>query len=184
MSIKDFLEDVIDCNVENEKEWIEGYCSVVGDILNHPKYELLRGFNHHKIISCHFHSVYVSFLTYKISTLLGCDVIEATRAAALHDFYLYDWHITKHDEFHAWYHPKMAVINSQVYFEQLSKKQTDMILSHMWPLHLMPPKSREGMILTMVDKYCTSMDMFRQSKRFLPVYHEIDKEVKKHGNIK
>ena len=54
MSVKDFLEDVIDCNVENEKEWIEGYCSVVGDILNHPKYELLRGFNHHKIISCHY----------------------------------------------------------------------------------------------------------------------------------
>ena len=107
------------------------------------------------------------------------DAVETARAAALHDFYLYDWYLTKHDELHAWYHPKIALINSEMYFGKMSETQTDMILSHMWPLHIKPPKTREGMILTMVDKYCTSADMLKLSKKFLPLYERINREIEK-----
>ena len=171
------LPKLLDTDVETQLPWVEAYIDAVGDILSHPKYQQLKSFDHHKPVSCHFHSVFVSFLTFRISSELGCDAVETARAAALHDFYLYDWYLTKHDELHAWYHPKIALINSEMYFGKMSETQTDMILSHMWPLHIKPPKTREGMILTMVDKYCTSADMLKLSKKFLPLYERINREI-------
>lgn len=171
------LPKLLNVDAENQQQCVEAYLDAVGDILRHPKYQQLKNFDHHKPVSCHFHSVFVSYLTFKISSQLGCDAVETARAAALHDFYLYDWYLTKHDELHAWYHPKMAVINAELYFDKLTPTQTDMILSHMWPLHLKPPKTREGMILTMVDKYCTSADMLKFSRKFLPLYDLINREI-------
>lgn len=177
------ISDIIDLDVERERKWIDGYILVVGDILNHEKVIEMKKYNHHKYIDCHFHSVFVSYITYKVSTMLSCNVREATRAALLHDFYLYDWHITKHDELHAWYHPKMAKLNAEKYFGHLSPMQSDMILSHMWPLHVMPPKSKEGMILTFADKYCTNFDLVGASDKFRAVYNVINEEAEKYGNI-
>lgn len=154
-------------------KWIEGYCSEVGDLLGNEKVLEMKKYNHHGKISTHFHSVYVSYLSYKIGTRLGVDTRELVRAALLHDLYLYDWHIEKHEEKHAWYHPKMAVKNAEKYVEPLSDKQKDMIYSHMWPLHLMPPKSKEGFVLTFVDKHCANMDIFGLSGSFMPIYNEI-----------
>lgn len=169
-------------NPADETQWIRGFTDAVGDILSHPKYRQMMSFDHHKPVSCHYHSVFVAYLTFKVSTVLGCDPVETARAAALHDFYLYDWYLTKHDELHAWYHPKMAVINAQTYFGKLSDRQTDMILSHMWPLHPVPPKTREGMILTLIDKYCTSADMLKLSSKFRPLYDEINREIERYEN--
>ena len=165
------------CSKEPDGYLIDEYFSIVGDILTHPKFLEMKNYHHHKMITCHFHSVYVSYMTFLLCSRLGCKTREAVRAALLHDFYLYDWHITKHDTLHAWYHPKMAVLNAEKYIGELSDLQKDMIHSHMWPLHFMPPKSREGMVLTFSDKLCTHMDMYKQSYRFLPVYYQIERRV-------
>ncbi len=177
------LPELLNTDTDAQQQWLSGYIAAVGDILSHPKYIQMKGFDHHKPVSCHFHSVFVSYLTYKISLELGLDAVETARAAALHDFYLYDWYLTKHDELHAWYHPKIAVINAETYFEKLSDTQTDMILSHMWPLHPRPPRTREGMVLTMVDKYCTSADMLKLSRKFLPLYEIINREIDNYESI-
>lgn len=171
------ISELIDFNIETEQKWIEGYISVCGDMLSHEKVLEMKKYHHHKEVTCHFHSVIVSYLTYKVCVMLDCNVNDATRAALLHDFYLYDWHITKHDELHAWYHPKMAKINAEKYFGTLTKMQTDMILSHMWPLHVAPPKSKEGMILTFADKICANCDLLGLSTKFMPVYEEINREI-------
>lgn len=34
-----------------------------------------------------------------------------------------------------------------------------MILRHMWPLTPIPPSSREGIVLSLADKYCASREM-------------------------
>ena len=176
------LPEIFNTNPVREGVWIEAYIEAVADILSHPKYQQLKLFDHHKPVNCHFHSVFVSYLVFKISSRLNLNPVETARAAALHDFYLYDWYLTKHDELHAWYHPKMAVINAETYFGELTDRQRDMILSHMWPLHIMPPKTREGMILTLVDKYCTSADMLKLSRKFVPLYEIINTEVERYGN--
>lgn len=185
MNIKDLtgcISEISKYSLNDEKQSIEEYIGIVGDILNNPRFSEMKAYHHHKTITCHFHSVYVSYLTFRLSSALGCSTEEATRAALLHDFYLYDWHITKHDTLHAWYHPRMAVLNAEEYVGALSDKQKSMIKRHMWPLYLLPPDSKEGMILTLVDKYCTNMDMFKQSYKFLPIYFEIDKERLKYEN--
>ena len=180
--LSDAYNSIVNFNVDEEKKYLDGYLDVVTDILNHPKFEEMVNFNHHSIINCHFHSVFVSFISYKLNLLYGYSVEEATRASLLHDFYLYDWHIVKHDELHAWYHPKQAKKNAELCFGELTEKQQDMILSHMWPLHLAPPKSKEGMILTLADKICTCYDLMKLSNRFLPLYNEILKEAKDRVN--
>ena len=40
----------------------------------------------------------------------------------------------------------------------LSAEAEEMILSHMWPVSGMPPRTNEGMILCMADKYATMAD--------------------------
>ena len=127
---------------EKQEEWVRGYCDVVGDLLQHEKVQQMRQYPHHKPVDTLYHSVYVSFLTYRICASLHWHAREAARAALLHDFYLYNWYVDKHDEGHAWYHPKEALKNAEYYFGPLTPMQRDMILSHMWPLHIAPPLAR------------------------------------------
>ena len=166
---------------EKQAQWGRGYCEAVGDLLTHEKVQQMRRYPHHKPVDTLYHSVYVSFLTYRICTAMHWRAREAPRAALLHDFYLYNWYVDKHEEGHAWYHPKEAVKNAEHYFGPLTPMQRDMILSHMWPLHLMPPRSREGMALTFADKVGAVRDFLRLSKRFEPVYTCIETEMKRYA---
>ena len=168
------IPDIMNLDISKEKENILNFCKIGEDILSHPRYIEMKGYNHHGTVSCHYHSVFVAYMTYKACCHSDCNTVEATRAALLHDFYLYDWHIVKHDEYHAFYHPKEARKNAEKYFGRLTDLQTDMILAHMWPMHLMPPKSKEGMILTAADKICASCDFIKLSEKFKPIYDRID----------
>ena len=164
-------------NFEKEQESVKGYCAVVGDLLRHEKVREMHQYPHHRDVDTLYHSVCVSYLTYKICEKMHWHPKEATRAALLHDFYLYNWYTDKHDEWHAVLHPKMACKNAEHYFGALTPRQEDMILCHMWPLHLAPPHSREGFVLTFADKVCAVRDLIGTSKSFAPVYERIFSEV-------
>ena len=164
-------------NFEKEQESVKGYCAAVGDLLRHEKVREMHQYPHHRDVDTVYHSVGVSYLTYKICEKMHWHPKEATRAALLHDFYLYNWYTDKHDEWHAFLHPKMACKNDEHYFGALTPRQEDMILCHMWPLHLAPPHSREGFVLTFADKVCAVRDLIGTSKSFAPVYERIFSEV-------
>lgn len=164
-------------NALKEEKYIAFFCADVCDLLRNEKVMEMKNYPHHGKITTHFHSVYVAYTCHKAAKRLGMNTAELTRAALLHDLYLYNWYTDKHDELHAWYHPKMAVINAEKYVCKLTDKQKDMIYSHMWPLHLMPPKTVEGFILTFSDKHCANMDLIFKSKGFLPIYNEIMRRV-------
>ena len=70
----------------------------------------------------------------------------------LHDFFYYDWRVTKFNKSHAWVHPRIAVRNARK-LVNLNKKEEDIILKHMWGATIAPPKYKESYIVTMVDKY-------------------------------
>jgi uncharacterized protein len=75
---------------------------------------------------------------------------------------LYDWHQHKAltgDPFHGLTHPKTALLNARDHFE-LNEKEADIILRHMWPLTVIPPKSVEGFIVSYADKYCSVAEVF------------------------
>lgn len=74
--------------------------------------------------------------------------------AFLHDFYLYDWHITKHKgSLHGYTHPVAACNNAKNLLGQ-SPEVVKIIRTHMWPLTLMHfPTSCESWVVCIVDKY-------------------------------
>ena len=164
-------------NFEKEQESVKGYCAVVGDLLRHEKVREMHQYPHHRDVDTLYHSVCVSYLTYKICEKMHWHPKEATRAALLHDFYLYNWYTDKHDEWHAFLHPKMACKNAEHYFGALTPRQEDMILCHMWPLHLAPAHSCERFGLIFADKVCAVRDLIGTSKSFAPVYERIFSEV-------
>lgn len=72
----------------------------------------------------------------------------------LHDLFLYDWRKKRPDgkNLHAFRHPRIALNNSSKLFN-LNKKEQDIILKHMWPLTVVPPKYIESVIISSMDKY-------------------------------
>ena len=141
------IPDIAEMDAIKERENILDFCDIGRDILTHPRYEEMKGYNHHGEISCHYHTLFVSYVTYKACTHTDCNTVEATRAAMLHDFYLYDWHFREGRPYekgwHAFKHPVVALQNAEKYFE-LNDLQRDIILHHMWPFFLSRPKTKEG----------------------------------------
>ena len=42
---------------------------------------------------------------------------------------------------------------------ELNEMEKDMILHHMWPVTIIPPKTKEGFLLTLIDKYCAMIEI-------------------------
>ena len=85
---------------------------------------------------------------------LKCDEESLVRGAFLHDFYLYDWHKNESFNFHGLKHHKIALNNANKYFS-LTKKEKNIIKSHMWPLTIFSlPLCKEAVIVCLSDKYC------------------------------
>lgn len=109
------------------------------------------------------HSINVAYYSYLVCKKLGFDYRSAARAGMLHDLYLYDWKIEKQPEGrHVSAHPQVALRNARRIVE-LNEIEIDAIIKHMWPLTIMPPRYKESMVLTFVDKYCAVIEVIYQS---------------------
>ena len=165
-------------DVQKEQAHIDLFLSLTGDLLSDDKVRSMAQYRHHGEVSTHRHSVYVSY-----TVMCMClqrrepQMRSIVRAALLHDFYLYEWYTEKHEENHIWYHPKMALRNIEQHFSTLSPMQRNMVLSHMFPLSIELPESRGAWLLTWADKLCAGEDYVKLSRRFLPVYDEINRRV-------
>ncbi len=145
------------------------YLACVRDILDHPVFQSMDRFLQHGSTTCKIHSIQVSYMTYCICRKRGFDYWQGARAGLLHDLFLYDWHTHAKEtgeHFHGYTHPRAAMNNAVRYF-QVSEKEKDMILRHMWPLTLIPPKSPEGFVLLLADKYCSMAEVAAEMKNQL-----------------
>ena len=134
------------------------YLALVQDILEHPLVRSMEAYTQHGETSCLRHSINVSYLSWLMARHLGCDAKAAARAGLLHDFCLYDFHEKSADgEHQAFLHPKVAAENSMEHFD-ISEKERDAILSHMFPLGPLP-KSREAWLITIADKLCAAAEL-------------------------
>ena len=76
---------------------------------------------------------------------------------------IFNWrnkHVEGQKKFHLFRHPRIALENALDIFE-LNDLEKDIILKHMWPLTIIPPRFAEGYIVTLVDKYCATKEFFR-----------------------
>ena len=124
---------------------------IIKDILSNDEFLKTKQKVHHGITR-YDHLMRVSYYSFLVSKFLRLNYKETTRAALVHDFFLDE---TKDDnKLQALQeHPIYALENAKKFFN-LNKKEEDIILKHMWPLTLSPPKYLESFIVTLVDKYC------------------------------
>lgn len=145
------------------------YKKCISDFIPNESVRSMGKFIQHGDVTCLEHSIYVSYISYLICRRLGLDYVSAARGGLLHDFFLYDWHITKPCKGrHGFIHPRMALENASKYFV-LNEMEKDIILKHMWPLTIRMPKYKESFIVSFVDKYCALMEIIRFSSRFSTV---------------
>ena len=136
------------------------YYEHVRDILDHSNFKSMDGFIQHGKVSCADHSKAVSYTSYKLCKKLRLDHKSAARAGLLHDYFLYDWHkFVSFSRFHAFTHPKVSLKNAEKDFE-LNDRERDIIKKHMWPMTPSFPKYPESYVVTMVDKYYSTLEIF------------------------
>ncbi len=102
------------------------------------------------------HCMAVAYFSLKLARLLrlSCDRKSLVRGALLHDYFLYDWHIpSRSHRLHGFHHPAVALRNAQADLT-LTDKEQDIIVHHMFPLTPRPPRSREALLVCLVDKGC------------------------------
>ena len=139
------------------------YLALVGDILAHPTVAGMQAYIQHGTTTCMAHCVNVSYLSFLFCQKHGLNARCAARAGLLHDLFLYDWHTyrrRKGERLHGFQHPMTALKNAEQAFA-LCHMERDIILRHMWPLTLTPPKYRESFVVVWFDKYCGLMEALR-----------------------
>lgn len=132
------------------KYGIVSFDTIAKDIINNKNYKTLMRENHHGLTR-YEHSLRVAKNTYNIARKLNIDYVSATRAALLHDFFTESDFGSIKGIKKGTTHPKFALENAKTHFN-LNKKEENAILTHMFPLTLQPPKSMEGIVLTLADK--------------------------------
>lgn len=163
--MKQFIKDYS----YNDKEFLE----IIKNLTENDTVQQMKNFRQHYETTCFDHCYCVSYYCYLICKKYHLDYISATRAAMLHDLFLYDWRERQPDRkgLHAFTHGKTAYENASKLFT-LNEKEKDMIIKHMWPVTIAFPKSIEGFILTFVDKYCAMSETFEicKNKLFMKKY--------------
>ena len=160
--MKDYIREVID----NDNE----FQTIISELIANNTVQQMKNFRQHYETSCFEHCYMVAYYCYSICKKYHLDYKSATRAAMLHDLFLYDWRVRQPDRkgLHAFTHGKVACENACKLFD-LNEKEKDMIIKHMWPVTIEFPKSLEGFILTFVDKYSATSETFDifKSKLFM-----------------
>lgn len=155
--MKSNIKELVDKDTE--------FQAIVGELIANETVQKMKNYRQHYETSCFDHCYMAAYYCYLICKKYHLDYKSATRAAMLHDLFLYDWRVRQPDRkgFHAFTHGKTACENACKLFD-LTEKEKDIIIKHMWPVTISFPKSIEGFILTFVDKYCAlseSVDIFK-----------------------
>jgi uncharacterized protein len=149
-------------NMTNSKSF-EQYAD---GIISHEMFLLNKKFIQHGSITVYSHCLSVAELCFRLAqNNKKIDIRSITRAALLHDFFLYDWH----DEWkltHGFTHPVTAAENAKKYFD-ITEKEYSIIRTHMWPFTLLHiPLCREAWLLCMADKICSIKEtLFKRGQK-------------------
>ena len=125
----------------------------------------MRDLPHHPGGSCYEHSVFVSYVAFRLARRWGLDYRSCARCGLLHDLYLYRWNDqSAHPGLQCFDHPVFALRNAEA-LTPLTPKERNVILAHMWPLALHLPRSREAWTVSLADKLCATIETVQLWKR-------------------
>ena len=168
---KNVIED-IDSSILLNRSFDEWFL-IVEEVLLHDEFQKRKLFAHHHDMTVWDHSIFVSFKAFLVAKYFGADQRVCALAGLLHDFYpqawLYNAELEKLEngkylkeynvkkplfKMHGFIHASEAALNYVKYFPWLEDERiTNAIKRHMFPLNIVPPKYKEGYIVTMIDKW-------------------------------
>ncbi|MEC6747820.1 HD domain-containing protein [Marinilactibacillus sp. XAAS-LB27] len=132
------------------------YVALINDLLENEDLLKLETITHHHYTTRLTHSLFVSYVSYRIAKKMNLNVRAVARAGLLHDFFHEGREEIAAMELgsHNCVHPKIAVENAAK-ITPLSELEKDIILKHMFLCSKVGlPRYKESMIVTCVDKYC------------------------------
>lgn len=143
----------------NNDDSFEAFLRETNDLLSHPKVQALGDYQQHGSVSRLDHSIYVAYMSFRIAVHLRLNAREAARGGLLHDLFFYDWHVSGPNcGCHAHRHPLVALENARKYFT-LTKREENIIESHMFPLGYTLPRYAESFVVTFADKVCATCEV-------------------------
>ena len=150
----------------NNKEKLE---EIIAFLSENTRFDETKNFIQHGNTSVYTHVIYVAKKSIEIAEKynLKVDMDSMIRGALLHDYFLYDWHDGKRERWiHGFTHPMKAYKNAKSEIN-LNRLERDIIIKHMFPLTILPPRYLESWIVTFADKYVSAVETV--SSRFVKV---------------
>jgi len=148
-------------NFENNNADMKEFKNICKDIIEHPEYQKLKDIKHHDK-DIYTHNLKVAWISYLTAKRLKLHINEMVRGALLHDFFFYDWRVKgAKDEFlpHGFTHPFVSRRNAEKIFGYLTPIERDIIMKHMWPLTVIPPRYSESFLVSFIDKLVASKEV-------------------------
>ncbi len=166
-------------------EYDDEFLSYINEIINSEEFQKRKSFEHHENESVYEHSMKVAYSSYLFAKKHNLNKRDISIGGILHDFYYKPWkdNTEKKSFFkkHGFVHAKEARDNSYKYFPELMNERVEnIILRHMFPLNIKPPKYKEAWIVSLMDKKC-SLGILAHPKA-LPQYIGLKKR-KKEKNV-
>ena len=135
----------------------------IRDLINTDEVGRLGNITQHMSVSRLQHSINVAYYSYLICEFFGLDSRAAARGGLLHDLFYYDYRELQLGVMHIIYHPEEALRNASKLCE-LSDLEKDIIRSHMWPASVHRPGYKESHVVSLVDKYCATIEFAQDMK--------------------
>ena len=152
------------------------YAACVADLLNSDEVLWMKNIRHHHFVTCYEHSLFVSYVAYRLARHWNIDVREAARAGLLHDLFLYDpKDKTQYEGNQCFAHPVAALKNASRLTE-LSDAEADAIVTHMWPLAKKMPCYKVSYVVNVADKLCAVIEgvylyrLMKLDRRMQPIF--------------
>lgn len=136
------------------------FLNYIHEIINSEEFLKRKEYEHHENESVFDHSMKVAYSSYLFAKKHHLNVRDICIGAILHDFYSEPWKINAirkpFFKKHGFVHAKEAKENAYLYFPQLMNDRVEnIILRHMFPLNIHPPKYLESWIVSIMDKKCS-----------------------------
>ncbi len=159
--------------MRKEKD-IRFFVDTVETLAKEVNIEAMNEYTQHGNTACLTHCLAVAYLSYSFARKLKLkvDYTSLIRGAVLHDYFLYDWHDTNTRFTHGFTHPQTAYEKASLEVA-LNSIEENIIKRHMFPLTLIPPKTKEAAVVCLLDKYCAIAELTSQEYyvRVLPQIH-------------
>jgi len=155
------------------------YLECVAELLRSAPVSSMKRWRHHLSVTCWEHSVFVSYVAFRLAKRWGWNARAAARAGLLHDLYLYDpADRTAHPGNQCLDHPEFALRNARALCPDLTEQEANAIVSHMFPLSVHLPRCREALAVNLADKVCATIELIhlyhtRMVQKYLSVLQAV-----------